>query len=202
MYYIVRYSGLFGFIKPWTAVRDGGSKDGKTFSQQFLTPSIVAGIERKFFPEILNTTPFKIHKILRHRLSYSGISVQQEQTYSFGWQEKKDTIFRVPSILNRGVLLNPVLHIAFGNRQDASVASGQHICLCRNEDLLYSDSDIIEVDEYSFEQDIERFQGYELMFETTNDAFLVGFNRLNNNEPMYGYLKIVGTPVRETYGTI
>jgi hypothetical protein len=196
MYHIVRYSGLFGFIKPWTAVRDGGSKDGKTFSQQFLTPSIIAGIERKLFPEILTIAPFKIHKILRHRLSYSGISVQQEQTYSFGWQEKKDTIFRVPSILNRGVMLNPVLHLAFGNREDACVALGQHICLCRNEDLLYSDSDIIDVDEDSFDHNEELFNGFELVFEKTDDAFLVGFNRLNNNEPMYGYLKIVGTPVR------
>ena len=30
--YIVIYKGPFGFIKPWTAVRDG-----ETFSQQFLT---------------------------------------------------------------------------------------------------------------------------------------------------------------------
>ena len=34
--YIVTYKGQFGFIKPWTAVRDG-----ETFSQQFLTPSII-----------------------------------------------------------------------------------------------------------------------------------------------------------------
>ena len=33
--YVVTYKGQFGFIKPWTAVRDG-----ETFSQQFLTPSI------------------------------------------------------------------------------------------------------------------------------------------------------------------
>ena len=46
--YIVKYTGPFGFIKPLTAVRDD-----ETFSQQFLTPSIVAGIERKLFPELL-----------------------------------------------------------------------------------------------------------------------------------------------------
>lgn len=38
--YVVKYSGPFGFVKPWTAVRDS-----ETFSQQFLTPSIVEGIE-------------------------------------------------------------------------------------------------------------------------------------------------------------
>ena len=42
--YIVTYKGKFGFIKPWTAVRDG-----ETFSQQFLTPSIIEGIEKKLF---------------------------------------------------------------------------------------------------------------------------------------------------------
>jgi hypothetical protein len=40
MYFVIRYSGPFGFIKPWTAVRDG-----ETFSQQFLTPSIIEGVE-------------------------------------------------------------------------------------------------------------------------------------------------------------
>ena len=40
--YVVKYSGPFGFIKPWTAVRDR-----KQFSQQFLTPSIIEGIRQK-----------------------------------------------------------------------------------------------------------------------------------------------------------
>ncbi len=44
-YFVVKYIGPFGFIKPWTAVRDS-----KTFSQQFLTASIVEGIEKKIFP--------------------------------------------------------------------------------------------------------------------------------------------------------
>ena len=46
--YIVEYNGTFGFIKPWSAVRDS-----KTFSQQFLTPSIVEGMEKKLFPEMI-----------------------------------------------------------------------------------------------------------------------------------------------------
>lgn len=44
--YIVTYKGQFGFIKPWTAVRDG-----ETFSQQFLTPSIIEGIEKKLISQ-------------------------------------------------------------------------------------------------------------------------------------------------------
>ena len=38
-YYVVKFTGPFGFIKPWTAVRDASG--GETYSQQFLTPSIV-----------------------------------------------------------------------------------------------------------------------------------------------------------------
>ena len=46
--FVVHYSGTFGYIKPWTAVRDI-----ETYSQQFLTPSIVEGMEKKLFPETL-----------------------------------------------------------------------------------------------------------------------------------------------------
>lgn len=44
MYYVVKYTGPFGFIKPWTAVRDG-----LTYSQQFLSPSTLEGIEKNYF---------------------------------------------------------------------------------------------------------------------------------------------------------
>ena len=71
MFYVVKYTGPFGFIKPWTAVRDG-----ETFSQQFLTPSIIEGIEKKIFSELLNQKG--ISRIVRHKLSYSAINTQQE----------------------------------------------------------------------------------------------------------------------------
>jgi len=63
MYYVVKYAGPFGFIKPWTAVRDG-----ETFSQQFLTPSIVEGIRQKL----------EVNRILRYKLTYAAMDVQQE----------------------------------------------------------------------------------------------------------------------------
>ncbi|MGN9307592.1 hypothetical protein [Enterococcus faecium] len=72
-YYVVKYSGAFGFIKPWTAVRDS-----ETFSQQFLTPSIIEGIEKKLFPELLRERGIK--KIKRYRLNYQGLDMQQERT--------------------------------------------------------------------------------------------------------------------------
>lgn len=84
MYYVVKYTGPFGFIKPWTAVRDG-----LTYSQQFLSPSTLEGIEKKLFSETLSQNGF-ISKIKRYRLSYSAIDVQQEQTQPRGFDEKKE----------------------------------------------------------------------------------------------------------------
>ena len=122
--FVVHYSGTFGYIKPWTAVRDG-----ETYSQQFLTPSIVEGMEKKLFPETLSDKG--IHKIARHKLSYKGIDVQQETTQTQAWKfRKKEKCYeREQSILNRGVMLYPSLYLAFTTEEDALVASEQHLCL-------------------------------------------------------------------------
>jgi len=189
-YYVVKYSGSFGFIKPWTAVRDS-----ETFSQQFLTPSILEGIEKKLFPELLSE--FGIKKIIAHRLSYSQISQQQEVIQTRGWNSTRkgqQILFDRPkAILNRGILLEPVLFLAFKNSEDAERAFKQHICLCRNEDVVLP-VDFKEVLQEVFDND-EDYSGYELVFEKNENAFQVGFDR-KTNEPMYGWLKIVGTPVK------
>lgn len=187
-YYVVKYSGPFGFIKPWTAVRDS-----ETFSQQFLTPSIVEGIEKKLFPELLSELGIK--KIKAHRLSYSQINQQQEVIQTRGWnstRKGKQILFDRPTaVLIRGVLLEPILHLAFSTLCDAEMALQQHICLCRNEDVLMP-IEIIEVMKNDFD-DQEEFNGYELVFEESDSSFHVGYNRMTN-ESMYGWLKIVGTP--------
>lgn len=198
MYYIVRYSGPFGFIKPWTAVRDS-----ETFSQQFLTPSIVTGIERKLFPELLKNDDGEIKKIVGHRLSYKQISQQQEKIQPRGWNEKgtiNNKYYERPySILIRGVMVEPVLFLAFLNFSDADIASKQHICISRNEDILYPDDEIIEVSKKDFDTDEDLFSGFELVFENKEQSFLVGYNRYRQNEKMFGYIKIVGTPVKNNY---
>lgn len=201
--FVIKYSGGFGFIKPWTAVRDS-----ETYSQQFLTPSIVTGIERKLFPELLVDDDGDIKKICGHRLSYKSISIQQEVIQSRGFNtsskqldpnDSKKTKFtrRETSILNRGVMVNPVLFLAFSSLEDAKLASRQHICLCRNEDLMYPSEDIIETDSDGFIDNEEIFPGFELVFDRTEDAFLVGKNRYKKGEEMYGYIRIVGNPIRE-----
>lgn len=178
MYYVVKFSGPFGFIKPWTAVRDG-----KTFSQQFLTPSIIEGIRQKL----------EVQTILRHKLSYSSISVQQEQTQSRGWEKKakQKLMVRSKSILERGIMINPVLFLAFSSEKDAIKSSRQHICLCRNEDVLLPDTEIMKVEEHEF----DKITGFELKFGESDNSFLVGFNRFQDARPMYGSLEISGKPV-------
>lgn len=189
-YYVVIYSGPFGFIKPWTAVRDG-----ETFSQQFLTPSIIEGIEKKLFPELLNGDNWgKILKIKRYRLNYQGIDIQQERTWSKGGinvYKDKGQYKTNMGVLNRGVLLNPVLHLAFNDAEDAKAAFTQTICLCRNEDLMHP----IECFELN-EDDFDAVDGFELMFTDSSQGFKVGHNRFDDASEMYGELKIYGNPVR------
>jgi len=187
MYYVVKYSGKFGFIKPWTAVRDG-----ETYSQQFLTPSIIEGIEKKLFPEMMGQSGV-ISKIIRHKLQYSNIDIQQEQTQTRGWEERKKEklMIRNLSILKRGVMINPILFLAFKNEEDAGIASRQHICLCRNEDVMLPDEDVMEVND----SDFDAIDGFELRFGENEQSFLVGYNRFDENKPMYGWLEISGKPV-------
>lgn len=178
MYYVVKYTGPFGFIKPWTAVRDS-----KTFSQQFLTPSIIEGIRQKL----------EVKTILRHKLTYTSISVQQEQTQTRGWEKKKQQkiMVRNQSILERGVMIDPILYLAFESEEDAYKASQQHICLCRNEDVLLPNLTIEPITELGFDE----ITGFELKFGKNEKSFLVGFDRFNNSQAMYGYLEITGKPV-------
>lgn len=178
MYYVVKFLGPFGFIKPWTAVRDG-----KTFSQQFLTPSIIEGIRQKLC----------VSSIVRHKLTYSSISIQQEQTQSRGWEKKtqQKIMIRNKSILERGIMINPTLYLAFKTKEDAKISAKQHICLCRNEDVLLPESQISCLEEWEF----NNLSGFELRFEETKNSFLVGYNRFDQSKPMYGWLEIIGTPV-------
>lgn len=194
-YYVVKYSGPFGFIKPWTAVRDI-----ETFSQQFLTPSIIEGIEKKLFPELLLAKSSNNQKVKRYRLNYKGIDVQQERTWSKGGfkaEKKKDTLGRVYyqaeniAIIKRGVLLYPHLYLAFANQDDAQKAFSQHICLCRNEDVLLPE-EVMKISE----EDIEEIEGFELIMTSGESGFKVGHNRFNDGAEMHGELRVFGNPIR------
>lgn len=179
--HVVTYSGPFGYLKPWTAVRDG-----ETYSQQFLTPSVIEGMRQKL----------GVAEILRHRLRYDTLSQQQEVVHARAFKEdrKGRILGRDRGIILRNVLLNPVLHLAFASREDAERAARQHLCLCRNEDIVLPTGQVQELAEVEF----DALDGFELRSadEAAVNSFLVGFNRFANNAPMYGQLSITGRAVR------
>ena len=191
MYYVVKYTGQFGYIKPWTAVRDS-----LTYSQQFLTPSIIEGMEKKLFPEMLDK-PGEIEHIARHKLQYSGISEQAETTFTRGLTRlpksnlvthgsvNKGAINFTPLI--RGVMVCPVLFLAFCSEDDARKASTQHLCLCRNEDVVLPDEDIIQMTEEEF----NALDGFELRFGNEKHSFPVGYSRFDGELKM-GWLECNG----------
>ena len=187
-YFVVQYEGPFAFIKPWTAVRDS-----ETFSQQFLTPSTIEGMEKKLFPELLQQRG-KICKILRHRLNYRFIDIQQERTWSKGGflinKKKKNNL----GIINRGILMHPHLHLAFSCEQDAQVAYSQHLCMCRNEDIL-----LPKVIEQMTVQQFDELEGFEFMATDKEQGFCVGYNRYTEQN-MYEILKTFGHPLRGNEG--
>jgi len=98
---------------------------------------------------------------------------------------------RNQSILERGVMIDPILYLAFESESDALKASQQHICLCRNEDILFPNAEILERDEDEF----DAMTGFELRFGESDQSFLVGFDRFNDAQAMYGRLEITGKPV-------
>ena len=172
---IVTYSGPFGYLKTWTAVRDG-----ETYSQQFLTPSVIEGMRQKLGVSV----------ILRHRLSYDFLDMQQEVVHARAWKRGKP---RNTGVLTRGVLINPILHLAFGTLPEAQQAARQHLCLCRNEDLVFPNEEIQPLSEEEFNQ----LDGFELRFEAEHAAaFPVGYNRFENGQLMRGWLQVGGRPVR------
>ncbi|MEM8599997.1 MAG: hypothetical protein AAGF99_08750 [Bacteroidota bacterium] len=197
-YHVVTYTGPFGYIKPWTAVRDG-----ETFSQPFLSPSTITGM----------TIKLGVSEILRHRLSHAGIDRQQEQIQAAGWKTNRRTMTmtRQTGILVRGVMLRPRLHLAFATAEDAATAATDHLCLCRNEDLIvpirvrYLEKEgsrgIIETvraDDRALVCEMESdtfdcIEGFELIKDEGPGTIPLGVSRYTG-EMMRGRLVAVGTP--------
>ena len=74
----------------------------------------------------------------------------------------------------------------------------QHICLCRNEDVLFPESNIETVNESGWKS--EKYPGFELIEALEGEpTFRVGFNRFNEATPMFGSVISFGDPVRKNY---
>ena len=102
-YFVVKFTGHIGYIKPWTAVRDSS-----TNSQQFLSPGTLAGINKKLFGlEASN-------HIVRHRLNYAGMDTQKEQTWAkLRKFNKAKRVIDGGGVINRVVLQEPELWLGF-----------------------------------------------------------------------------------------
>lgn len=180
-YFVVKYEGPFGFIKPWTAVRDE-----LTYSQTFLSPGTLKGISQKLFG--LGHT----ERIMRYRLQFDNISEQQEQTWAplRKISSKKGVKSINNGIITRGILLNPRLFIAFASIKDAEEAYEQHICLCRNEDILLPSTDF-QIQQMS-DSDFEGLSGFELRESNEEEGIPVGRDRYHDQALMrYGILHFI-----------
>lgn len=177
--FVVTYTGVFGYIKPSFAVRDSS-----TCSQKFLTPSILEGIEKKLFPELLKKVG--IYKIKRHKLDYQDITYQQETIQAKAWKynKRKGEYTRETSIITRGILLYPKLYLAFDSEEDANNAAEQTVCLCRNEDLLFPEESPKWFDNDQF----SRLKGLEFVEGESPLSIPVGYNRYSNKQ-MIGYIQ-------------
>lgn len=196
LYHIVTYAGPFGFIKPWTAVRDG-----ETFSQPFLTPSIVEGMRIKL----------GVAAILRHRLTHGGIERQQEQVQAAGWKPTRTptgkALVRPTGVIVRGVMLRPAVTLAFGTAEDAETAAADHLCLCRNEDLVFPVAAVsVFADEEPLgdaamlvrtldSEQFDRLVGFEMRFEDGPGSVPLGVSRYDG-EMMRGRLEVIGDAAR------
>jgi hypothetical protein len=188
--YIVKYAGTFGYMKPWSALRDS-----KTNSNKFLALSNLMGIEQLIFGDV----DISNLRIVRHRLDFDGVSFQQETTSSVNYERykpkgNKSGIYKkTTSIVGRGVLTNPVLYLCFKNESDARKAFGSHILLSRNEDILFP-MELSEVTIVEFDNS-EEYSGFESFVcdEVDENSICCGKNRYTE-EYQYIVVKIFGTP--------
>ncbi len=177
--HLVKYVGPFGYIKPWSAVRDE-----LTFSQLYLTTSTLKGMEIKL----------GVHKILRHKITYASLARMQEVTRPKQYNPLKPR----HAVLTRGVMIEPELILAFNTPEEQELAFGQHICLCRNEDIL------LPVEKWeAIEEEFNTLPGFEFIPSSSTDieALFHGLNRfdfLENGQhaPVYGRIEKTGEPMR------
>lgn len=121
MLHVVTFEGPLGFIKPAQAVRDK-----QVFSQRFLAPSTVEGMRRKLGAESID----------RVRLHAEELTRPQRETTQAPTTRIQSSYERNESIVDRRLLLHPTLRLGFEREADAGRAGRQHLCLCRNEDVV------------------------------------------------------------------
>lgn len=171
----MRYSGLFAFIKPFSAIRDE-----LVMSSIYVPPSVIMGIEGHLFGTATG-------RILRSRLSFQGVSYQKELIHTAGWNWVLGKSYeRGQSILNRGILLYPELVLAFSTLDQALLAATGWVMLSRREDVLmpHSDPQSCSLSEW------DALPGYECIPVALNEPGAVPMGYTLDGSPMY--VRLVG----------
>lgn len=166
--YVVKYKGTFGFIKPFSAVRDL-----TTLTQRFLTESSIEGMKRYLECD---------GNIIRHKIFYQSTSEQQECTESAGVQKNNE---KVRAIYKRIVLVNPILYLGFEKQEDAERAFSNIVHLSRKEDIMIPDQ-ILELNEEEF----DKIEGTESFKSDKENGHFVGLNKYTKDK-MYAVIKVV-----------
>ena len=174
--YLIRYTGLFAFIKPFAALRDE-----RTMSSVYVPPTVIAGIEGHIFG---NTAG----RILRSRLVFSGISYQQEIVQTAGFNRLAGKRYeRNKSTLSRGLLLYPQLTLGFKQLDWAQQAAQSWIMLSRREDIMLPQREIAQLTPELFDQ----LPGYECRERQSPGDGAVPMGYYESGKPRY--VLLVGT---------
>ena len=166
----------FGFIKPYTGVRDI-----ETYSTTYLPTSLINGIEN--YMEI----PF--NSIVRHKLIFSKYGQSKEMVKtSNGTIWYKNNIYE-RDVDNKGFnfihykhcLINPEIIFAFTDKSLAEIAHSTTIYLGQTEYIIYPEGEIFEITEEEF----NKLEGVETFPSDKENGIFCGFNRFNNNQKQY-----------------
>lgn len=161
----------FGFLKPYNAVRDD-----ETYSLTYLTPSILNGIE------VEHNIP--MDSIVRNKLVFNGQQKEQVKTHTYRKYKSRNKLIDVEDVSIHKIykLVNPVIYLAFNDKDIAEEMSNNIIYCGRYEYPLYSNG----VEEHSDEW-FDAIEGTEITSVNENDenSIFCGFNRFKNDEKMF-----------------
>jgi hypothetical protein len=171
MLHVVTYEGPLGFIKPAAAVRDM-----EIYSQRFLAPSTVEGMRQKL----------GVTSVDGVRLYCPALSRTQREMTRGPRPASTRSLERDRSIVDRHLLVNPALHLAFASLSDADRAAAQHLCLCRNEDVVLPTGR-----ETMTHADFDALPGFTFVRDPEGDA-IAGYNRYTDTYDR-GYVEYVSS---------
>lgn len=169
--YCIKYKNIikpyFGFISPWNSVRDD-----ETYSQTYLTPSMLNGIEEEL--------QLPMGSIIRHKLIFDSASIgimEQIKTPKY-YKGGVNT-----SIHKRHYLINPEIILAFNTKEEAEYALQYTIYLGQLEFTIAPDVEF-GVKVYS-EEEFDNLSGVETFSTNEEEGFFCGVNRFKDYTPMY-----------------